>query len=172
MDTKIIEWMDEIKQRILSGEEVGGVTDLYKSLGACVGENIVIDAINGKAANGEGYDAISGDNPHIPADKTVETKAAMLSSGNNYIGIYNIQTKRGKCNYFGAVDMNTRRVSLIPHDVMFSYLDKGGPRGGTLKNFKWSMHYNQTKPNGKKCRSRIEATKLFLEYEVKNERIN
>jgi hypothetical protein len=166
VDTKIIEWMDEIKQRILSGKEVGGLTDLYKSLGACVGENIVIDAINGKAANSEGHDAISGDNPHIPSDKTVETKAAMLSSGDNYIGVYNVLTKRGKCNYLGAVDMNTRRISLIPHDDLFSFLDKGGPQGGILKNFKWSKHYNGVKPNGKKCRSRIEATKLFLKYEV------
>ena len=166
MEDQIIKWMDEIKQRIVSGKEVGGITDLYKSLGACVGENIVIDVTNGKASNGEGHDAISGVNSHIPADQTVETKAAMLSSGDNYIGIYNLITKRDKCDYIGAVDMNTRRTSLIPHDAMFSFLDEGGPRGGTLKNFKWSKHYNGVKPNGKKCRSRIKATNLFLKYEV------
>lgn len=166
MDVDILLWMDEIKQRILSGKEIGGKVDLYKSLGACIGENIVIDTINGTAANNEGCDAISGDNPHIPSNELVETKAAMLSSGDNYIGAYNILTKRGKCKYFAFVDMNTRRTSIIPHDVVFEYLDKGGTRGGQLTSFCWSKHYNGKKPNGKTCRTKPEATQLFLKYEV------
>lgn len=166
MDVKIIEWMDEIKKRILSGEEVGGITDLYKSLGACVGENVIIDTTNGTAANDEGSDCKSGDNPHIPANKLVESKAAMLSSGDNWLGAYNILRKRNKCDYFGIVDMNTRRKSLIPHDVMFEYLDKGGPRGGELSSFCWSKYYNEVKPNGKVCGINREATQIFLKYEV------
>ena len=164
--SQIIEWLDEIKQRILDKKEIGGQTDLYKSLGACIGECVIIDTVNGKAANGEGLDAISGDNPYIDPNLFVETKAAMLSSGDNYIGVYNLLQKRGKCNVFGVVDMNTRRKSLIPHDAMMKYLEEGGPRGGTLTSFKWSKHYNGTKPNGKTCRCNKKGTELFLKYEV------
>lgn len=153
-DDLILQYIDEIRSKILLGQGVGGKKDLVKSLAACLGETIVIEATNGKSYNADGFDVITED------VKQTEVKTALLSSGDDYIAAYGLLQKRNKCDQFAIVDMNTRRLSIIPHDIMFEYLDEGTRNGKQRTDFRWSKSYNT------KDKIRVKETELFLKYEV------
>ena len=158
MDCDKQELLDSLKEaidRIENQDDVAGAKDLHKQLIAFHGENIVMQAIGAEPANTTGYDLYRKEKY-----RRVQVKAAYYSSKDNWIGAYNIHKSRGKFDYLAFVNMaENRRFSMIPHDELFKYLDKGNRNGNTRNRFSISRSLGRTN------NIQPEATQLFLEHE-------
>lgn len=155
LETLLVKALDMCRKGPMPAE-----TDLIRSLIGAMGEAAVVELTEGDIVN-KGFDVFARKN----YDGRVEVKTASKPTG-GMLGAWSIKCKRGKCEYFALVDMSDLnsepRISMIPHDVMFEYLDKPNSRGSTPDYFKWSLSYNTT---DNLC---VDATQIFLKYEVKN----
>lgn len=154
LEMLLVKALDMCRQGILPAE-----TDLIRSLIGAMGEAEVVKLTDGEITN-KNFD-VYGRKKYVGG---IEVKTAHVPTAGT-LGAWSLMCKRGKCDYFAIVDMSNLninpRISMIPHDAMFKYLDTPNKRGNTPDYFKWSLSYNVT---DKKC---VEATRIFLEYEVK-----
>tara|TARA_A100001015_G_scaffold79490_1_gene88193 strand:- start:8528 stop:9007 length:480 start_codon:yes stop_codon:yes gene_type:complete len=139
--------------------KLSGTDDLYKSLVASIGESQVVNLTEGEAVNGK-FDVLG----KVRYPGRIEVKTANKPTDGK-LGAWSLMCKRNGCDWFALVDAsslenNVYRISMIPHDVMFAFLDTPNSKGNCPDNIRWSASYNTT---DNKC---IKATDLFLMYEV------
>jgi len=136
-----------------------GTDDLYKSLVGSIGESQIVSLTEGESVNGK-FDVLG--KTRYPG--RIEVKTANKPTEGK-LGAWSLMCKRNGCDWFALVDAsslenNKYRISMIPHDVMFEFLDTPNSKGNCPDNIRWSASYNST---DNKC---TEATELFLKYEI------
>lgn len=141
---------------ILPGEQ-----DLIRSLVGAMGEAKVLELTKGEIRN-EAFDVMG---KHLFVGR-IEVKTTLKPTTGTF-GAWSLMCKRGRCDYFAIVEMsgfadNKYRISVIPHDVMFEYLDTPNRNGKTPDYFKWSETYNEFDNKA------VSGTEIFLKYEVKD----
>jgi len=136
-----------------------GTDDLYKSLVGSIGESEIVSLTEGISVNGK-FDVLG----KVRFPGRIEVKTANKST-DGMLGAWSLMCKRNGCDYFALVDASnlTRdsyRISMIPHDAMFEFLDTPNSKGSTPDFIRWSESYNETDNKS------LKATALFLKYEI------
>ena len=136
-----------------------GTDDLYKSLVGSIGESKVVSLTEGESVNGK-FDVLG----KVRFPGRIEVKTANKPTGGK-LGAWSLMCKRNGCDYFALVDAsnlinNKYRISMIPHDAMFEFLDTPNSKGNYPDFIRWSASYNETD------KLSVKSTQLFLKYEV------
>jgi len=128
--------------------------DMQRQATAFCGEHLVKRFTNGNIRHISGYD-VQGAN-----GKTYEVKSTNRPDARS-MRIGNLLSKKDKCDFIAIVDFNSKKLSLIPHDVFFDdelvYLCTTSNKKG---RFSWSASYNETDKLATK------NTAIFKQYEV------